>query len=236
MIPYELQTVANPSRLKRLSHRARFAQALRMIAPQPGQVVVDYGTGDGRLLTLLHRQEPRAEYLGYEPVTEMHEQARRLLQASEVPARLLTARAELQGLQCDRLVCMEVFEHLDAPQLACAFDDLRALLRPDGRLVLSVPVEIGAAALVKNVVRAIAGQRNDNASWRNVAAATIGRTAGIPRHSRAGYIDAHLGFDYRVLRAQLRAEGFSIEAETFAPLPLLGAALNSQVFWRCARR
>jgi SAM-dependent methyltransferase len=236
MIPYELQTVANPSRLKRLSHRARFAQALRMIAPQPGQTILDYGTGDARLLTLLYKQEPRADYIGYEPVAEMNEQARRLLQAADVPARLLTTDTDLQGLQCDRVVCMEVFEHLDAPQLARAFNDLRTLLRPDGRLVLSVPVEIGAAALLKNTVRAVAGQRNENASWRHVAAATFGRTANIPRRSRAGYIDAHLGFDYRVLRTQLRAEGFSVEAETFAPVPLLGPALNSQVFWRCARR
>ena len=214
-------------------------RAFDRFLPMPeesGAHVVDLGGGRLLLAADAPRSAARLDDLGYEPVAEMSEQARQLLQACEVPARLLTTPADLRNLRCDRIVCMEVFEHLDSPRLARAFADLRELLRPDGQLVLSVPVEIGAAALVKNVVRAVAGQQNDNASWRNIAAAMIGRTAGIVRHSDAGYIHAHLGFDYRALRAQVRDEGFSIETERFAPFPLLGAALNSQVFWRCIRR
>ena len=233
MIAYDRQTVDNPSLIKRLSHRARFGVAVELLAPQADMTTLDYGTGDALLLSHLHRAYPQARYLGYEPITEMNEQARALLERTATPAQLLTERAELQGLRCERLSCMEVMEHLDEPPLAQAFADFRALLAADGRLMISVPVEIGLTALAKNAVRVATGQAQESTSPGTVFAAFLGRTERIPRISRNGYIGSHLGFDYRRLRARVAEEGFVIEREVFAPLPGLGAVLNSQVFWLC---
>lgn len=235
MIAYDRQTVDNPSLIKRMSHRARFGVAVEMLAPPEGATVLDYGTGDALLLSHLHRAYPHAQYLGYEPVAEMNEQARALLERTGTPARLLTRRSELQGLRCERLSCMEVMEHLGAPELERAFADFRDLLHPDGRLMISVPVEIGLTALAKNAVRVASGQAQESTSIGTVFAAFLGRTDRIPRVNRNGYIGSHLGFDYRALRARIRTEGFVIEQQVFAPLPYVGPLLNSQVFWLCRR-
>jgi len=235
MIAYDRQTVANPSLIKRLSHRARFDFAVELLAPAPGMVILDYGTGDGLLLSYLARTCPEATYVGFEPVAEMSEQARILLTDTHTPATLLTERGQLQSVRCQRLSCMEVMEHLDEEPMAQAFADFRQVLAPGGKLLISVPVEIGLSALAKNLVRWGNRQTQEGTSLRTVAAATLGRTARIPRTSRWGYIDSHLGFDYRQLRQRVGLEGFVIERQTFGPLPWLGAALNSQVFWLCRR-
>lgn len=236
MISYDRQTVDNPSLIKRLSHRARYGVAVDLIAPAAGSTVLDYGTGDGLLLSFLHRAQPQARYIGFEPITGMSEQARELLARTATPAQLLTARAQLEGLQCERLSCMEVLEHLDDAGLARAFSDFRGLLAPQGQLIISVPLEIGLTALAKNLVRVATGQAQEGTGATTVLAAFLGQTGRIPRISRDGYIDSHLGFDYRVLRKRIVAEGFEIERQRCAPLPLLGTLVNSQIFWLCRRR
>ncbi len=235
MIAYDRQTVANPSLIKRLSHRARFDVAVELLAPAPGMTVLDYGTGDGLLLSHLARAYPEAACIGYEPVAEMSAQARSLLARTGTAASLLEQREQLRGILCQRLCCMEVMEHLDEAPMAQAFADFRELLAPGGRLLISVPVEIGVSALAKNLVRWANRQTQEGTNLGTVLAATLGLTARIRRHSRDGYIDSHLGFDYRQLRRRLQREGFVIEQERFGPMPWLGAALNSQVFWLCRR-
>ncbi len=235
MIAYDRQTVANPSLIKRLSHRARYDVAVGLLAPDPGMTVLDYGTGDGLLLSYLARTYPEARCMGFEPVDEMSAQARALLSRTETEAVLLTRREQLQGIRCQRLCCMEVMEHLDETTMAQAFADFRQVLLPEGKLLISVPIEIGLSALAKNLVRWGNRQAQEGTSLRTVLAAALGRTDHIPRINRGGYIDSHLGFDYRELRRRVRHEGFVIERQTFGPMPWLGAVLNSQVFWLCRR-
>jgi hypothetical protein len=236
MKAYDLQTIDNPSLIKRFSHRRRFEVATRLLDPQPGETVLDYGTGDARLLMHLHQQQPTARYWGYEPVAEMHEQAQALLQQAGVTATLLASRDELRSLRPDKVSCMEVLEHLDEPRLIEVFADFRALLAQGKSLMLSVPIEVGPTALAKNAVRVATGQAQESTSFGNVMKLAFGDPARVPRISRGGYIDSHLGFDYRRLRRRLPDEGFVVEREVFSPLPLLQGVVNSQVFWICRRR
>jgi len=233
---YDQQTVDNPNWLKRLSHRARFAVALRLALPQAGQRFLDYGAGDGRLVTLLYAAQPNARYQAYEPTPVMAAQAQALLSARAPRAQLLRDPLALGGLQADRLACCEVLEHLDEKGLTRAFADFRALLAPGGALLVSVPIETGLTALAKNLMRALAGQSQHGATLRNIVLSLLGRTAQVPRAVSDGYIDSHVGFNYRALRTRLQREGFVIEQEVFSPLPWLGGLLNSQVFWLCRRR
>ncbi|MES0873947.1 class I SAM-dependent methyltransferase [Sinimarinibacterium thermocellulolyticum] len=235
MKAYDQQTVDNPAWVKRFSHRRRFEVAARLLSPRAGEAVLDYGTGDGYLIALLAERQPQARYLAFEPVAEMRAQAQVLWSRAGIAPELYARREALRGVTVDKLACMEVMEHLDAPLLAQAFADFRLLLRPHGLLMLSVPIETGATALAKNAVRAALGQRFVNASFGNVLRASFGRARHIVRPSRDGYIETHVGFDHRALAARLPDEGFVIERVLYAPLPRLGGLLNSQVFWVCRR-
>lgn len=232
---YEQQTVANPSRLKRFSHRARFDLALRLLQPRGGERILDYGGGDGHLVALLQAVEPAATYRLYEPQASMADQAEQRLRASQLEACLLREHAQLQGQQFDKLACCEVLEHLEDEQIAAAFADFRALLPVGGQLLISVPLEVGLSALAKNLLRAWMRQPQRQAGSRNVLRALFGRVGGMPRVGDDGYIHSHLGFDHRTLRQRLGREGFAIERERYSPLPWLRGILNSQVFWLCSR-
>lgn len=59
------------------------------------------------------------------------------------PRRDLMHLASFQGKTYDFLICSEVLEHVNRP-VEKAFENLYALLRPGGVLVLSVPTQTGA--------------------------------------------------------------------------------------------
>ena len=63
-------TIASPSRIKRFSHRARFSRAIQLLDPRPGDRILDYGSGDGFFLGVLHDHEPRLELCGFDPATD----------------------------------------------------------------------------------------------------------------------------------------------------------------------
>lgn len=233
-VSYAELTVQHRSWLGRFSHRARFDLAQRLLAPQAGEHVLDYGAGDAYLLCLMHARQPQARYSAYEPYPAMAQQARARLQAQMPEASLFCTREELQNQRCDKLVCCEVLEHLQEQELAQVFADFRQLLDAQGRLLLSVPVEVGPVALVKHLVR-MRGAQARRTPLRHVLAATFGRVRELPRPAQGRYIYAHLGFDHRALRRRLAQEGFVIETEHFSPLPWLRDWGNSQVFWLCRK-
>ena len=68
-----------------------------------------------------------------------------------------TLRATYHG-HYDLITCMEVLEHV--VETREVIERLCRLLAPGGRLVVSVPVEIGAALVVKQAARRIAGWKD----------------------------------------------------------------------------
>ena len=121
--------------------------------------------------------------------------------------------------------------------------ELRRLAAPSGRVVISVPIEVGPALLGKQMFRAIAAWRGhgdyqyrETYTPREMIAAAL----AMPRLARAEYLVdtpngplhycGHKGFDWRILEREIRAR-FTIQRRLFSPLGPLGAAFNSQVWF-----
>jgi 2-polyprenyl-3-methyl-5-hydroxy-6-metoxy-1,4-benzoquinol methylase len=106
---------------------------LRLISPMEGvEKVLDFGAGKGELLTILSEKFPEWLLTGTDimerPVglggkINWHQQD---LNNSWRPGELF-----------DLVICSEVIEHLENPRQL--FRDLFALIRPGGRLVLTMP-------------------------------------------------------------------------------------------------
>jgi 2-polyprenyl-3-methyl-5-hydroxy-6-metoxy-1,4-benzoquinol methylase len=127
---------------------------LELARKVPRRRVLDYGSGDGAFLALL-MSKPYApsEAIG----GELHRNV-----VDECEARLGTPRLRFvliddldKSGSFDQIFCMEVLEHV--VELQKALGCLERLLAPEGKLLVSVPVETGLPLILKQTVRRIAG-------------------------------------------------------------------------------
>jgi len=138
----------------------------------------------------------------------------------------------------DLITCMEVLEHV--VDTRPVIDRLSRLLTPDGRLIISVPVETGAPLVLKQAARRIAGWRGlgdyrfvARYNWAELFASLApGAKQHIPRSiyqdPDGTYFHDHKGFNWRVLRQDLERV-FRTERILYSPLPWL-PAMASQVW------
>lgn len=202
------------SLLFRFSHRARFRTAVRLIDAQPGQTVLDYGCADGRLLKML----PFGRLLGYDPNPQNVDGIEMVADTSVLPC-----------CSCDTIIICEVFEHVSVAEVDRILRECQRLLKPQGKLIVTVPIEVGVSALVKSLARWIKVRPLE----KNMTVANVLRSAlylpvqRVPDYVNSlGDVYGHMGFDYR----KLNLSGFAISRKLYSPLPL-GPLLNSQVFF-----
>lgn len=220
-MPYDAQTINSRIGVKRWSHARRFELACRLLSPRDGERILDYGTGDATLLRALHAAAPGASLVGFEPVMT------REAAASAPPGTEIVGSATgLAGF--DKVACLEVLEHLDGEALQTAVENIVRAVRPGGLIFISVPIEIGPSVLFKTVVRAAAGGLHENTTLANTLLSALGRTDKIQRRSEGGFIPSHMGFDWRSLRAELRARGLREIGLSFSPFGAFGHLFNSQ--------
>jgi SAM-dependent methyltransferase len=133
----------------------------------------------------------------------------------------------------DYVFCLEVFEHLPEKETVEAIAEIHRLLKHDGVAVIGVPHELFLPALLKGLFRMSRRYGDFDARPANVLGATLGRaptqrpvaeiSPGFQYHFH------HLGFDYRKLEQNFQ-ERFQLAGKWFSPFPVLGAALNSEVY------
>jgi SAM-dependent methyltransferase len=121
-------------------HRAGFPNAFfERLATfgigQPGQRVLDLGTGTGTVARGLARRG--CDVTGLDPSSELIEQAKLLDQVANVTIRYLQAAAEettLPGASFDGVTAGQCWHWFDRPRVA---QEVRRLLAPGGRLVIA---------------------------------------------------------------------------------------------------
>lgn len=129
-----------------LSHNAFTAERYRTVAERAGmaegQRVLDYGCGDGALLSVLARRAngTPVELHGYDPNTLGIELAHAALQSHGVRATLHASTGSIADGFFDCVVCTEVIEHASAP--SALLDEIARLLKPGGRLVITTPIRL----------------------------------------------------------------------------------------------
>lgn len=134
----------------------------------------------------------------------------------------------------DVVFCQEVLEHFSPARQNEALARIASIMAHNGRLILSVPVEIGPETLIKNMARwKYRKASKDICSYRNLLKSLIGRTIHEAR-SGDDYL-SHMGFYYSDLRALLLGH-FVIERTMGSPLIHLPLLANSQVFFVCRLR
>lgn len=201
--------------------------AVNLIGPRDGDRILDYGTGDGYFLKLLYLQCPSASVFGYEPQESMRREIKGNVGDHE-EYRLVSDLSTLPPRTFNKIACLEVFEHLPPPALANAIADIKRLLAPNGKIVVSVPVEIGPSSLLKNLARLLYRQQESSFSSMTLLKSLFGLP--VERREQWG-LYGHTGFDHRAVEDIFRLASLKIRSKSFCPFPLLRGLLNSQVFF-----
>lgn len=239
---YARKQLFSSDRLVAWSHGRRFETAVAIARSFAGRRILDYGCGDGTFLALTMLQaEAPAIAVGAELHRPLVEDCRRRYREEPrlefVMVRELDTSAH-RGLY-DAVFCMEVLEHVVNvdPEL----ERLESLVAPEGKLVISVPVETGLPLLIKQAVRRIAGWRcighypgTSSYTYAELAASlTAGPAQHIPRpvfDSGDGPFHDHKGFNWMAMRDCLRRR-FLIERCLASPIAWLGPRLATQVWF-----
>jgi len=122
--------------LVRQIEQRRLAIIRRMVGPAAGLRILEVGSGGGHVL----RMFPEARLTAVDVSKVFLDTAKRNLQGYDAEFHL----GELSALNLpeesyDRIICTEVLEHTRAPQEVLT--QIRRLLKPDGRAVITVPVD-----------------------------------------------------------------------------------------------
>lgn len=220
--------------LKKFSHQRRFVTALKLIVPRPGEAILDYGTGDGHMMALLKEKCVDLSIVGYDPFPD--EQIRDVcLRYPDI--NFFQNRELLNDSVFDKVCCFETLEHFEHPEVHDHVDFLCKRTKPNGKIFVSVPVEIGPPSVVKNLVRMKIGLSHNSSSLGNILKCAFYRPDSVKRikEDGGGYIQSHLGFDFRKIPDYFRNHGVYIEYCEYAPFNFSGSVANSQVFF-CFRK
>jgi 2-polyprenyl-3-methyl-5-hydroxy-6-metoxy-1,4-benzoquinol methylase len=243
---YAQKQLLSPSGLVRWSHASRFRLARELVEPFAGRRLLDYGSGDGTFLSLVQDLFPEA--LGVDIAADQIADCVRRFAGSPGITFLVTDRLN-DSLHVNRyqiVVCMETLEHCPDDIQLTVLDHIYRMTSPGGTVVISVPIEIGPPLLAKQGARALValGGLSEYATRERYQPGELvrmlfaGADTKIPREEYKSELGSrftgHKGFNWRRLQRTIERR-FAFERRLFSPLPMLGAWLNSQVWFVCRK-
>ena len=233
MDTYARHTTNSSSIIRRFSHRSRFKIARHLLALQPHDRFLDYGSGDGYFLRIIEDLNPEIA-TAFEPFSEMMDELQSTCQElkEQLKTKCVFDPEMIEKNYYNKATIMEVLEHLTERNAFSALCKIHDALTADGILVISVPIEIGPVGLFKNLFRLIKSEPHDNMSARNMIKAFFARPVD---HGDVDYIYSHVGFNFKGLRKIIESAGFTIQSKTFSPFGFGDFLLNSQVFFVCIK-
>lgn len=211
--------------IKRFSHKNRFEKAYKLCQKEAFTSLLDFGTGDGYFLNYLKEKNNRLfKIVGYEPVDSIYNQIK-----TDKDILLVKKISSLEKEKFDVITCLEVLEHFEEDYQKELLNQMKGLLAKTGRIIISVPIEIGFSSLLKNSFRIIFKQRERDTSYLNTLKALF--HINVKRKREGDYIFSHVGFNYNKLEEVIKKEDFIIINKQFSPFKFLFSLINSQVFF-----
>jgi len=240
---YAAKQVHSPVKIFAISHRLRFQFALKLIAHYKPKSLLDYGCGDATFLAMARDLVPHKIGVDMDK-NHLKNIAERFQGLDDYKFYHVETVKEL-GEQFDIVTCMEVMEHCPPDYLKIVIQNIKSLVSPDGRVIISVPIEIGFVLVVKQFFRRLAGLRGmehyKSTEGHNFSdfmkMLFANENTQIERHYyHLGVGDdrfltcGHRGFNWKYLRKQL-SEHFIVEETKFSPFGFFASLWNAQAWF-----
>ena len=228
---YEDNTINSANPLARFAHRSRYGFSLSMIEGRNNINLLDFGCGDGTFLSNASYKENTNKYVGFEPYMESI--------IKEKNIKIYSNWNDIKNVvikngKFDVVTCFEVMEHFSEERQKTALENIKEILKEDGNLIISVPIEKGLPVIPKNLRRiAISYKGNEKIyTFKNIVYSLFGIKSESLNSIRIGndYL-SHMGFYFTDLEALLK-KYFKIESINYSPFPIFPYFFNSQVFYK----
>lgn len=225
------------------SHSSRFKKALKLVGSTRIPRLLDYGCGDGTMLTMIAN---RAENCWGADIADnqLDDCRKRLADLQNTRfCNVSELRSDDFKESFDVVLCMETLEHCTEKIASLVLDDLAFLCRPNGRVIISVPIETGPPFLIKKAIRLLAAWRGlsdysyyEKYSMRNALRMIFASCATDLERPVYGPIGSqyhpHYGFNWKKMRQKV-GDILEIEKTTFSPLASLAGLVSSQAWFIC---
>ena len=228
-------TFRDKNPIKRWLQQQRLVSAIKLCSRslRPPEAICDYGAGNGELCKLLAEHYQNAKLVCYEPTPSLLSEARQNLSAVVDVEFCQDIRSVALGT-LDVVFCLEVFEHLPPEETANALQTISDLLKPEGVIIIGVPVEVGVPALYKGIFRMSRRYGAFDANMKNVAMSFLYQP---PKDRPASEIapgfrfhHEHMGFDFRRFKVNLSSY-FKLHKVSASPFAALGSWLMPEVYF-----
>lgn len=235
MTQYKTLTVSSPFAIKRFAHNSRFniyRKRIELFCKGNVKSFLDYGTGDGHIFKKLSdRKYNNIKCFGFEPVSSQYDQLLDNVKNNNLNVTCLNSLGT--DMKFDYILCAETLEHFSAINVIKHLKTFENLLSNRGRVLISVPIEIGFGGLCKNLVRWSIGGLHEGLGVKNAIYAFFGKPI---YRGNDDYIASHTGFSHKNLEYLIIDNGWKIKKKFFSTIPFVGSMLNSQVFFEIERR
>ena len=232
---YSEITFQDKNPIKRWLQQQRLVSALEAVKQRghTPSVICDFGAGNGELCKLLSKRYPNAHIICYEPTVYLLNEAKENLK-NILNISYLQNVDDLKNNSVDLVFSLEIFEHLAGQETNIALQNIYALLKANGQLIIGVPVEIGIPALYKGAFRMVRRYGAFDANFKNVFMSLIGNPpANRPAKEITpgfNYHFEHVGFDHRRLIETLKHYFVNLSIVT-SPFPSIGAWLMPEIYF-----
>jgi len=129
----------------------RYHRILDSARIESGMVVLDLGCGDGALAYLAWLKNRSGELIGIEPEAAGRKLAEGMFQNKNAKAYFLESSSSVPDESQDVILCADVIEH--ERNFRNLLSEIRRLLKPGGRAVISTPVRLTEFPMDKEHVR-----------------------------------------------------------------------------------
>lgn len=222
---YDGNTINSPNPLARFAHRTRVKNALKLAEDRiPAGRILDYGCGTGVFIRAVNERKPDTAF-GYDA----------FLKTSLDPTLKIYGEFDevRQHAPFATVTLFETIEHLWDDEINQFLDRAASVLEADGKVLISGPIEVGPALLLKEFNRRVV-RRSKKSPYKLgelFKAAFLGQAG--PRAEDVK--NSHRGFDFREAIKKIEKHGWRVEVLGYSPIRFLGWYGNSQVFMQAQR-
>ena len=230
---YQNLTVNNKNFLKRFSHIKRFIEASKLLnefKSKSEMSLIDYGSGNGFFLKFLFDEKFKLKLSAYEPIKKQLNEMDELFKTYNVRNIQIYDDVKKINNKFDIITCFETLEHFNSENQKKMLLQIKSLLKTNGAIILSVPIEVYISGFFKIILRIIMKQKHDGTKISNIFKTLFGIKINRHKISDKKYIESHMGFYYFDLIKIIRDLDFEILEKKYSPFFIFGPIFNSQIF------